>query len=47
MTTDYGTLGRKGAAAGAVLLTGVLLGYTAAPDAKGTTPAPVARRGTE
>jgi Do/DeqQ family serine protease len=42
MTTDYGTLGRKGAAAGAVLLTGVLLGYTAAPDAKGTTPAPVA-----
>lgn len=41
MTPDYGTLGRKGAAAGAVLLTGVLLGYSAVPDAKGTTSPPV------
>ena len=41
MSNDFSRLGRKGAAAGAVLLTGALLGYTAAPDAKSTTPAPV------
>jgi serine protease Do len=39
MAFEYGTLGRKGAAAGAVLLTGALLGYTAAPDARATDPA--------
>ena len=44
MTNDYSRIGRKGAAAGAVLLTGALLGYTAAPDAKGTNPAPVVAR---
>ena len=31
MAFEYGRLGRKGAAAGAVLLTGALLGYNAAP----------------
>lgn len=42
MTNDYRTLGRKGAAAGAMLLTGVLLGYAAAPDAHTTHAAPAA-----
>ena len=32
----YNRIGRKGVAAGAMLLTGALLGYTAAPDAKST-----------
>jgi serine protease Do len=44
MTNDISRLGRNSAAAGAVLLTGVLLGYTAAPDAKATNPAPVVAR---
>lgn len=39
MTQEYSRLGRKGAAAGAVLLTGALLGYSAAPDAQATNPA--------
>ncbi len=36
MTFDRSRLGRKGAAAGAVLLTGALFGYSAAPDAQST-----------
>ncbi len=36
MTREHSRLGRKGAAAGAVLLTGALLGYSAAPDAQAT-----------
>ncbi len=36
MSTEHSRLGRKGAAAGAVLLTGALLGYVAAPDAQTT-----------
>ena len=39
MAFEYGRLGRKGAAAGAVLLTGGLLGYSAAPDAQAANPA--------
>ena len=39
MTREYSRLGRKGAAAGAVLLTGALLGYGAAPGAQATNPA--------
>ncbi|MCC6161770.1 MAG: DegQ family serine endoprotease [Acidobacteria bacterium] len=42
MASDYIRFGRKGAAVGAVLLTGVLLGYSAAPQATVTNPAPVA-----
>jgi S1-C subfamily serine protease len=44
MTNDISRLGRNSAAAGAVLLTGVLLGYTAAPDASATNPAPIVAR---
>ena len=41
-TIEYNRIGRKGMAAGAMLLTGALLGYTAAPDAKSTTTGPAA-----
>ena len=41
-TTEYNRMGRKGVAAGAMLLTGALLGYTAAPDAKATATSPAA-----
>ena len=44
MFKDDNGVGRKGAAAGAVLLTGVLLGYTAAPDARSTAAPVVAAR---
>lgn len=44
MTNELGRLGRNSAAAGAVLLTGALLGYTAAPDARATNPAPAVAR---
>ena len=40
--TEYTRIGRKGVAAGAMLLTGALLGYTAAPDAKSTATGPAA-----
>lgn len=36
MTNPFGRIGRQGMAAGAMLMTGALLGYTAAPDAQST-----------
>ena len=42
MNDEYTRIGRKGVAAGAMLLTGALLGYTAAPDAKSTATGPAA-----
>ncbi len=42
MSNAYDRIGRKGMAAGAVLMTGALLGYSAAPDAKSTATASAA-----
>jgi serine protease Do len=39
-TIEYNRIGRKGVAAGAILMTGALLGYTAAPDARSADPSP-------
>jgi Do/DeqQ family serine protease len=44
MTNDTSRLGRKSVAAGAMLLTGALLGYTASPNANATNPAATVAR---